>query len=146
MFDLTQELIKGVGYEYGLTFSNISHSLIDVFRHLIESLIFLNSEEGRDPGFAILIDEYDKPVLDCLENIELSRKNLDLLNLFFQMVNSYSPVFSFITGSSRLARSSVFSGDNNRTDISFDPSFNELCGFTEEEITGNLVRVLGSLQ
>ena len=97
-FDLTQELMKGVGYEYGMKFSNISYSIVDVFRYLIQSLIFLNSLDGRDPGFVIIIDEYDKTVLDCLENLGLARKKS--LNSFFQMVKSYAPIFSFITGPS----------------------------------------------
>jgi hypothetical protein len=143
---LVTDLIR-VGAEYGMSFDNvIRSSLGDVFKHLADTLRALNAAENRNASFVILIDEYDKPVIDCLDNSELVRKNLNLLSTFLQMVKSQMPVFSLVTGSSRLAHTSVFSGDNNRVDVSFDPSFNELCGFTEEEIIKNLGSVLDTLQ
>jgi hypothetical protein len=142
---LILDLIQ-VGEEYGMKFENVDRaSLDDVFRHLVNALRILNESEGRHPSFVILIDEYDKAILDCLDNQELVRENLHILSVFLQMVKSQAPAFSLVTGSSRIAHSSVFSGDNNRTDISFDPKFNELCGFTEEEIKRNLDSFLGEI-
>ena len=135
--DLCSMLIEE-GEQYGLNLNNVERSFEDIFRRMASSLRILNSEEGRDASFVILIDEYDKPVIDALGSPEMMSKNLNGLNSFLQLVKAASPAFSFVTGSSRLARAAIFSGDNIREDISFDPDFNSICGFTEQEITQNL--------
>eukprot|EP00475_Leptophrys_vorax_P039398 TRINITY_DN710_c0_g1_i9.p1 TRINITY_DN710_c0_g1~~TRINITY_DN710_c0_g1_i9.p1 ORF type:complete len:656 (-),score=153.26 TRINITY_DN710_c0_g1_i9:109-2076(-) len=126
------------GEQYGLNFDKVRRSFPDIFDHIVSSLRILNSEGGRNASFVILIDEYDKPVIDALDSPDILSKNLNLLNSFLQLVKAASPAFSLVTGSSRLARAAIFSGDNIREDISFDPVFNSLCGFTEREIAQNL--------
>lgn len=141
------EQLRTVGLEYGLSYpENDSTSWEIVFERLVRTLRSLNQSEGLDPNVVILIDEYDKPVVGFLNNKDLARQNLEILNSFLAFVKYVDPVFSIVTGVSRLARASIFSGDNARDDISFDPEFNAICGFTEEEITSNLTPVLGSLK
>lgn len=77
----------------------------------------LNSSEGRTGTFVLLIDEYDRPVSQSLENPELIEKKLKILQDFLTYVKAKNPVFSLVTGSARLARSGIFSGDNIREDI-----------------------------
>jgi hypothetical protein len=126
------------GKQYGVNFDNVDRFPDDFCIHLFSALRKLNAEEGRYASFVILIDEYDKPVIDALGSPEMMSKNLNVLNSFLQVVKAASPAFSLVTGSSRLARASIFGGDNIRKDISFDPKFNSICGFTEQEIAQNL--------
>jgi hypothetical protein len=129
------------GKKYGVDFNGCQHSYDAILYHLVAELKDLNFREGRDPSFAIIIDEYDKPIVDMLDSPTDIQKNFKILNNFLSLVKSHSPVFSMVTGSSRLARSAVFSGDNIRCDISFDPYFNSICGFSEQELTKILQNV-----
>jgi hypothetical protein len=83
------------GKQYGLNFGFLASSLGN-----------LNAEEGRNATFVILIDEYDKPVIDALAlgSPILMSTNLNILNYFLQLVKASSSVFSLVTGSSRLTR------------------------------------------
>jgi hypothetical protein len=132
--DLVDMLIR-CGKEYNIGFYNVRYSLEPIFHHLISCLTELNAEEGRDSSFVVLIDEYDKSVIDSLHLPEVMTKNMNSLNSILQLIKSASPIFSFITGSSRLARGEIFDGDDAPFDISYDPKFNSICGFTEKEIS-----------
>jgi hypothetical protein len=138
---LVEQLIQ-VGNEYLVSFLNVERKPYNVFIHLVNQLRSLNFSEDRASTFVLLIDEYDKPVIDCLDNLKLVEENLGILISFLQMMKSASPIFSLVTGSSRLALSGIF---DNRVDISFFPEFNALCGFTEYEIKQSLTSVLGNL-
>jgi hypothetical protein len=88
---LVTDLIR-VGREYGISFDHVDQlSLGAVFKHLVDTFRALNATEGKKATFVILIDEYDKPVLDCLDNTELVQKILYILSIFFQMVKSQKP-------------------------------------------------------
>jgi len=105
---------------------------------LIELVKVLSGQYG---ACGVLVDEYDKPVVDAFDLFgqqveEIATENLALLKAFFETIKSLGEMirFSFVTGSSRLARASMFSGDNARKDISFEAHFDAICGFTEEEL------------
>jgi hypothetical protein len=90
----------------------------------------------------ILLDENDKTVVDAFNLPDevlvksAATQNLSLLIAFFETIMSLGEMvrFSFVTGSFRLTRASIFSGDNARKDISFEADFDAICGFTEEEL------------
>ena len=88
---------------------------------------------------AILIDEYDKPLLDIEQNKELYEKNQRLLKSFFGNFKSMDRYirFAFITGVARFSRVSIFSDLNNLNDISLVDDFADICGLTEQEIISN---------
>jgi hypothetical protein len=142
---LLSQLIA-MGTEYGIAFDSIDMNVRDVFDHLTNALCKLNEQEERDPDFVLLIDEYDKPVIDSFDAPEMMVRNLRVLSTFLQYAKAKSPIFSLVTGSSRLARSAIFSGDNVRIDISFDSEFNALCGFSQKEIEESLQPILGDLK
>ncbi|MBS0626920.1 MAG: AAA family ATPase [Verrucomicrobia bacterium] len=85
---------------------------------------------------AVLIDEYDNPILSTL-NKPQSEEILDVLKSFFATVKSLSdPIhFLFLTGVSAFAKAGVFSGLNHPDDISATPKYACVCGYTEEEIS-----------
>ncbi len=84
----------------------------------------------------VLVDEYDKPILDALDTPEVARANRDFLRGFYAVIkDSDAHVrFSFITGVSRFSKVNLFSGLNNLKDISLDPTYATICGYTEADL------------
>ena len=84
----------------------------------------------------ILIDEYDKPLLQALGNEVLAAEYRSTLKAFYGVVKSCDPYirFALLTGVSKFSKVSVFSDLNNLLDISMDRRYATLCGITEEEI------------
>ncbi len=84
----------------------------------------------------ILIDEYDKPIVDHLTNSELVREMRDVLKNFYSVIKGSDEFikFVFITGVSKFSQVSIFSGLNNIKDISFSPEFASLLGYTQTEL------------
>ena len=85
---------------------------------------------------AVLIDEYDKPVLDALEVPDIARANRDFLRgLYATIKDSDAHIkFTFLTGVSKFSKVHLFSGLNNLTDITINPRYSALCGYTEEDL------------
>ena len=104
------------------------------FSHLIEAAY---RQTGRE--VVILIDEYDKPLLDIEENKDLYEKNQRILKSFFGNLKSMDRYirFAFITGVARFSKVSIFSDLNNLNDISLVDDFADICGWTERELIGN---------
>lgn len=102
---------------------------------LIEGLC--NKEtENYCASVAILIDEYDYPILHTLHNSELSVKIRDILKSFSSVIKAQSKEvrFVFITGVSAFSKSGLSSGLNNLTNLTMDAEFATICGYTDEEI------------
>ena len=85
---------------------------------------------------AVLIDEYDKPILDALEVPEVARANRDFLRGLYSTVKFADAHirFTFITGVSKFSKVSLFSGLNNLKDITLDSRYSALCGYTEADL------------
>ena len=101
------------------------------FRHLIRAL---HQQTGQ--RVALLVDEYDKPILDALETPEVARANRDYLRgLYAAIKDSDADVrFTFLTGVSKFSKVSIFSGLNNLYDITLDPRYSAICGYTEADL------------
>ena len=84
----------------------------------------------------VLVDEYDKPILDALDAPELARANRDYLRGLYSVVKDSDAHirFSLITGVSKFSKVSLFSGLNNLTDITLDPEFSGICGYREADL------------
>lgn len=94
----------------------------------------------------LLIDEYDKPILNNLNKPVLPEIK-QVMNAFYSAAKSLDEHLKFvlITGVSKFAKVSVFSGMNNLTDISMDRRFATLCGVTQQELEGNFEEVIDEL-
>ena len=94
-------------------------------------------KEGR--GVVILIDEYDKPILQTLRNQELQEKHRSLLKSFYSVLKTQDRYirFAFITGVTKFGKVSVFSDLNNLMDISMDQRYISICGMTQDELLYN---------
>ena len=85
---------------------------------------------------AVLVDEYDKPILDALEEPEVARANRDFLRSVYAVVKDSDAHirFSFITGVSKFSKVSLFSGLNNLRDITLNPGYSAICGYTDADL------------
>ena len=84
----------------------------------------------------ILIDEYDKPVIDNLDRPELQDKMRETLRGFYGVMKSKDAFirFGFLTGVTKIGKMSVFSDLNNPTDISMDREYFDICGISESDL------------
>ncbi len=84
----------------------------------------------------VLVDEYDKPILDALADPEMAVANRDFLRGFYGMIKSSDAHvrFTFVTGVSKFTKVSLFSDLNNLTDITLDPVYSSICGYTEDDL------------
>ena len=89
---------------------------------------------GTNP--VVLVDEYDAPLVHLLDKDTGPEPILDVLCNFYVKLKSLEPDlhFVFVTGITRFARLSLFSALNNLRDISWEPAYASLCGFTEGEV------------
>ena len=96
------------------------------FAHLLEAL---RAEAGQP--VAVLVDEYDKPILDALEEPETARANRDYLRGLYATIKDSDAhiAFTFLTGVSKFSKVSLFSGLNNLIDITLDPHYSAICGY-----------------
>ena len=85
----------------------------------------------------VLVDEYDKPLLDVLDEPELKKHNKAVFKGFFSVLKEADRYlqFVFITGVTKFEKVSIFSDLNQLRDISFSKEYTALCGITEQEIT-----------
>ena len=101
------------------------------FSHLIETL---HKRSGQ--RVVVLVDEYDKPILDALEVPEVARANRDYLRGLYATIK-FSDAhlkFTFLTGVSKFSKVNLFSGLNNLKDITLDPRYSAVCGYTEADL------------
>ena len=113
------------------------------FAHLIRTL---HAHAGQ--RVAVLVDEYDKPILDALvEKPEVARANRDYLRGLYGVIkDSDAHVgFTFLTGISKFSKVSLFSQLNNLTDLTLDPVYSSICGYTEGDLDTVFAPELGGL-
>ena len=84
----------------------------------------------------LLIDEYDKPIVDFLDEPDLAERNRDALRECYASLKSLGGVTEllFVTGVSAFAKTSIFSDLNHLRDLTLDPLAHTLCGLTEGEV------------
>ena len=115
--------------EYGASDVSMSYALRfgAVIRNAVE-------KTGRQ--VVVLIDEYDKPILDVLGDRELEENNREVLRSFYSVMKSQDANLRFVmlTGVGKLPQMNVFSGLNNIEDISMNPIYSTICGVTEPEL------------
>lgn len=94
----------------------------------------LNNRTGR--RVVVLIDEYDKPILDALESPGLAKAHRKFLRGFYAVIKDCDECikFTFITGVSKFSKASLYSGLNNLNDITLDPRYSGICGYTEADL------------
>ena len=103
---------------------------------ILLSELLSRTAEKYNRRVAVLVDEYDKPYTDFVNEPDMAKKVRNILRDYYvQLKAGYENIrFVFLTGISKFARFGVFSTLNNITDLSMMPKYAEICGYTEEEI------------
>ena len=112
------------------------------FRRLIRALRRHTGER-----VVVLVDEYDKPILDALATPAVARANRDLLHGVYSIIKACDADLEFVllTGVSRFSKVSIFSGLNNLADITLDPRYSTLCGYTDDDLDSTFADQLPGL-
>lgn len=84
----------------------------------------------------ILVDEYDKPILDRIENPDIALQLREALKDLYSVIKDSDAhvKFAFLTGVSKFSKVSLFSGLNQLEDITLDARFGDICGYTETDV------------
>jgi len=108
---------------------------IEAYDSCFEELI-VKSYEKYQKRVVILIDEYDKAILDNLDQMEVANENREILRALYSVMKGSDRYikFVFLTGVSKFSRASIFSGLNMIEDISLAPRFGNICGYTQNDI------------
>ena len=101
------------------------------FAELIEK-----AYEKYNQKVVILIDEYDKPIIDNIDQMEVAKENRDLLRELYTEIKNNDPYikFAFLTGVTKFSKAGIFSGLNNLKDITLYPEFGNMLGITQAEL------------
>ncbi len=123
-----RELLDWQGKHFQI--ENKYKSIPGQFSHLIESLY------KKYTSVVILIDEYDKPILDNITNIEIALEIREGLKSFYSVIKDADKYlkFVFLTGVSKFSRVSLFSGLNNLQDLTLDHRYSDICGYTHMDL------------
>lgn len=115
----------------GVETSEASRPLSERFRKLLEDIHRITGKQA-----VILIDEYDKPLVDNIGNPELTERFRRTLKGFYGNLKSMDDHihFAMLTGVARFSKVSIFSDLNNLNDISFSNRFSAICGISQREL------------
>ena len=123
-------ILDTISKKYKIVLQN--SSVKKKFIRLIERL-------GKEKQVSILIDEYDKPIIDYLENKTMHKavENRRVLKNFYSAIKDCDKYIKllFITGVSKFSKVSFFSELNNLTDITVNEKYSQITGYTEKEVT-----------
>jgi len=128
LVELVNRYLRSNAEKYGVDLPE--GNLSTKFEHLIREL---NKTRGK---VAIIIDEYDCPLLDAINHPQIHSEIKEELKGFYKVLKASDQYiqFVFITGITKFAQVSLFSGMNQPRDISLDATFDALCGITQEEL------------
>ena len=138
-FDTEEDLIRLIDRqllvyeeEYGSVPTDVT--IDDRFVSLIR-----NAAEKTGERVVILVDEYDKPMLQAIGNDSLQSQYRNTLKAFYGVLKSMDGYikFALLTGVTKFGKVSVFSDLNNLEDISRDEAYYDICGISEKELIDN---------
>jgi hypothetical protein len=131
---LEQDIINRLNVEA------INHSL-EPFKDLspggsLQMMVAILHERTKE-RVAILVDEYEAPIHEAINDLELAKIHRQVLQSFYTSIKSLADRgmthLVYVTGKTKFTQTSIFSGFNNLYDLTLDPDYNAACGFTLEE-------------
>ncbi len=127
-----QNILRTHAEKFGVSLE--AENIADRFRELI---VKVSEKAGRK--VVVLVDEYDKPILDKLESPETSLGIRDELKGFYSVIKGADEYLKFVllTGVTKFSKVSLFSGLNSLEDLTLDKRYNAICGYTLPEILDN---------
>ena len=135
--------LRLIGTQLGVQFEQMG--IARLFRELIQKLA--GSDKTGKAKVVILIDEYDKPLIDYLEEKEQARAHQQILKNFYSVIKDSDPYIEFLllTGVSKFSKVSIFSDLNNLKDITLHQDFATLTGYTQAEVEDNFAAAIRQL-
>jgi hypothetical protein len=135
---LNQEMDKQAN-KFGWSLTSVT--LKNKFAELIE-------KAATKGNVVILIDEYDKPIIDYLDDPDKAETNRTVFKEFYSILKDADPYIRLllITGVSRFSKISIFSDLNNLRDITLSPAFATITGITQKELESNFSEEINELQ
>jgi len=138
------------GYESLQSLKNVLSSIFDDYEHKLGiavkyddlpvrfSKLIQTAYEQSGQKVVVLVDEYDKSLVNTLDNPTLNEEMRIFLKGFYGILKGmdYCLRFVFLTGVTKFSKVSVFSDLNHLTDISLDPKYSGICGISETELKG----------
>jgi hypothetical protein len=111
--------------------SSYEQSTSNRFAYLLQKIY-----EKTNTPIVVLVDEYDKPILDNIDDKALALQMREELKNLYSVIKDNDAVlkFVFFTGVSKFSKVSLFSGLNNLDNISLDPQYADICGYTHREM------------
>ena len=137
-YDQPDDLEQSIANQLAITESNLGLEPAQLSftgpEHLRNLLNRLHQTTGQQA--VVLVDEYDKPILDVIDSPEMATANRDYLRAFYGIIkdSAQNVRFVFVTGVSMFSRVSLFSGLNNLDNISLDPEYAAICGYTDTDV------------
>ena len=125
------EQLESIERHYNLSPARTSNTGSRRLRNILDRLHYATGQR-----VVVLVDEYDKPILDVIDNPEMATANRDYLRGFYGIIKGSADHvrFVFVTGVSMFSRVSLFSGLNNLKNISLDPGYATICGYTDTDL------------
>jgi hypothetical protein len=139
---LEQAIFEGLGENAQRLDVTLTKTTIDLqLKELVQKV-------AGNSKVVILIDEYDKPIIDNLDNFTLAEANRAIMKNFYSVLKGADQYIRLllITGVSRFSKVSIFSDLNNLRDITLVPTFATLTGITQEELESNFAEEISELQ
>jgi hypothetical protein len=125
------------GFSPGNVLKNLVYSILD---HKTET------EDAEAEKVVVLVDEYDAPILGVIDDVDQAIRNRKVLHGFYSALKTLSDLgyvhFMFVTGLTKFAKASVFSVFNNLKDLTLDPEYADICGFTVPEFDAHMAAYL----
>jgi len=127
--ELIQEILESNRKKLGVVFH--TNSVIGRFKELI-----YGAEKKYGERVVVLVDEYDKPILDNIDHPEIAEEMREGLKNLYSVLKEQDAnlQFVFLTGVSKFSKVSLFSGVNQLTDLTIDSSCSSICGYTHEDL------------
>ncbi len=107
---------------------------LSINRRLINLIAHAHARSGQ--RVVVLVDEYDKPILDCITDTPLALQVREALKDIYSIIKDSDAHirFAFLTGVSKFTKVSLFSGLNNLTDITLHTRYSTICGYTDADV------------
>ena len=130
--DLEATLHQQLSYHEGRF--DLPAAFPDIRSRFLELIRLVHDQTGW--RVVILIDEYDKPILDRIEEPDTAREIREGLKDFYSVIKDSDAhvKFAFLTGVSKFSKVSLFSGLNNLEDLTLDKRYSAICGYTDSDV------------
>lgn len=123
------EILQSIAAQYDVSLNKETHG--GNLKELIEAL-----QKKSGGQVVILVDEYDKPILDAIIDTEQATLNREILKGFYGTIKDCDEYlrFVFLTGVTKFSKVGLFSGLNNLDDITLSRAYADICGYTQSEL------------